>query len=366
MIPWKKINYYGYEKRNVNKVMKSTWLSEGIFVSELEKKICKFTKSKFAVSTSNGTSAIHLVYLALGLKKGDEIIVPGYGYLAAANIAVQMGLKPVFADVDINTFCITVEKIKDKITSKTKLIVVINTYGNMCDLKPIMHLVRNKGITVLEDSAESFGSKYNGKQSGTIADIGTFSFQSTKTITCGEGGMVVTNKDKNFKEKLMAFRNHGVKLTKYYHNLPGHNFRLPNLQAAIACAQLKKFSKITKERKRVYRNYKKLLDSSIGVLSQIFLPNVSPVIWTFAIILDPKIFIKRDKIIEIMKKKGVETRSGFYSPCRLPMYKSFKTSHLKNSNFLSKNIICLPFSTDLKNKQLEYIVKTLLKLKKKH
>ncbi len=364
MIPWKKINYYGLEKKYVNQVMRSTWLSHGKFVSELEKKICKFTNSKFAVSTSNGTSAIHLAYLALGLKKGDEVIVPGFGYLAAANIAVQMGLKPVFADVDINTFCVTADKIKNKITSKTKLIVVIHTYGNVCDLKPIMNLVKNKRIVVLEDSAESFGSKYRGKQSGTIADLGTFSFQSTKTITSGEGGIVLTNKDKNFKDKLRAFRNHGVKSTKYYHHFPGHNFRLPNLQAAIACAQLKKFPKITKERKRVYRYYKNLLNGVTGISPQIFLPNVSPVVWTFAIILDPKIFLERDKIIEKMSKKGIETRNGFYSPCRLPMYKSFKTSHLKNSNFLSKNIICLPFFTDLKNKQIEYIVKTLLKFRK--
>jgi perosamine synthetase len=366
MIPWKKINYYGYEKKYVNQVMQSTWLSHGRFVDELEKKICKFTKSKFVVSTSNGTSAIHLAYLALGLKKGDEVIIPGFGYLAAANIAVQMGLKPVFADVDLKTFCITADKIKKKITSKTKLIVVIHTYGNMCDLKPIMNIAKKRRIVVLEDSAESFGSKYKGKQSGSIADIGTFSFQSTKTVTSGEGGMVITNKNKNFKEKLRAFRNHGVKSTKYYHHLPGHNFRLPNLQAAIAYAQLKKFSKITKERKRVYQYYKKLFNNIEGITSQLFLPNIVPVIWTFAVLLDPKIFIERDKIIKKMSKKGIETRNGFYSPCRLPMYKKFKTSHLKNSNFLSKNVICLPFFTDLKNKQIDFIFKTLLKFKKKN
>ena len=144
MIPWKKINYYGYEKKYVNQVMQSTWLSHGKFVNELENKICQFTKSKFAVSTSNGTSAIHLAYLALGLKKGDEIIVPGFGYLAAANIAVQMGLKPVFADVDLKTFCVTADKIKDKISKKTKLIVVIHTYGNMCDLSSIINLAKKK------------------------------------------------------------------------------------------------------------------------------------------------------------------------------------------------------------------------------
>tara|TARA_A100000164_G_C21921747_1_gene781058 strand:+ start:414 stop:1508 length:1095 start_codon:yes stop_codon:yes gene_type:complete len=364
MIPWKKINYYGYEKKYVNQVMQSTWLSHGKFIDELEKKICKFTKSKFAVSTSNGTSAIHLAYLAMGLTKDDEIIIPGYGYLAAANIAVQMGLKPVFADVDSQTFCVTAEEIKKKITPKTKLIVVIHTYGNMCNLNPIIYVAKKKGIVVLEDSAESFGSKYRGKQSGSIADIGTFSFQSTKTVTSGEGGMVITKKKRNFRERLRAYRNHGVKSIKYYHHLAGHNFRLPNLQAAIACAQLKRFSKIIKERKRVYSHYKKLFDNIEGITPQLFMPNVDPVIWTFAVILDPKIFLERDQIIKKMTQKGIETRNGFYSPGRLPMYKRFKTSHLKNSNSLSKNVICLPFFTDLKNRQIDYIFKTLLKFRK--
>ena len=235
----------------------------------------------------------------------------------------------------------------------------------MCDLSSIINLAKKKKIFVLEDSAESFGSKYKGKQSGTIADIGTFSFQSTKTVTSGEGGMVITNKNIEFKEKLRAFRNHGVKSIKYYHYLPGHNFRLPNLQAAIACAQLKKFSKIIKERKRVYKYYKKLFNNTVGIKPQIFLPNVTPVVWTFAIILDPKIFLDRDKIIKKMSEKGIETRNGFYSPCRLPMYKKYKTSHLKNSNYLSKNVICLPFFTDLKNIQIDFIYKTLIKFKKK-
>jgi len=364
MIPWNKVNYYGHEQKYVNEAIKSTWLSHGKFVDAIEKKICKFTNSKFAISVSNGTTAIHLVYLAMGLKKGDEIIIPGFGYLAAANIALQMGLKPIFADVDLKTFCVTAEKIKLKITSKTKLIVVINTYGNICDLKPIMKIAKSKKITVLEDSAESFGSKYNKKQSGSIADIGTFSFQATKTITSGEGGAIITKKNKFFTDKLRLFRNHGVKTKKYFHYFPGHNFRLTNLQAAIACAQLEKISKIKSERTRVYKCYKKLLNNEKGLQLQFFPSYNDPVVWAFAILLDPKFFLDRDVIIKKLNKKGIETRNGFYSPCRLPLYKDFKTSHLKNSNYLSKNIISLPFFSSLKEKEIKHIVKTFLSLKK--
>ena len=364
MIPWARPNYHGYEKKYVNQVLKSTWLGDGIFIKNFEKIFSKYINSKSAISVSNGTIAIHLVYLAMGLKKGDEVIVPGFGYLAAANVALQMGIKPVFADVDLETFCVTAKNIEKKITNKTKLIVVIHTYGNVCELDPIIKIAKSKKITVLEDSAESLGSKYKGKQSGGVADIGTYSFHATKTITTGEGGMIVTNKNKEFTERLRAFRDHGVKVTRYFHHLPGHNFRLTNIQAAIGYAQMENFSKIDTERRRVYRYYSKLFKNVDGIRPQIFSSQIDPVVWTFAIVLDPEVFIHRDKIIKKMKDQGIETRNGFYSPCRLPIYKKYKTSHLKNSNKLSKNIICLPFFTSLKEKEMDYIVKTLLRFKR--
>ena len=364
MIPWAKPNYHGYEEKFVRQALKSTWISDGSFIRNFEKKFSNYINSNFAISVSNGTTAIHLAYLALGLKRGDEIIIPGFGYLAAANIALQMGIKPVFADVDLKTFCVNEVNIKKKITSKTKLIVVIHTYGNVCDLKPIINIAKKKNIPVLEDSAESFGSKYYGKQTGSIGDIGTFSFQATKTITTGEGGMIVTKMNKYFIDRLKAYRNHGVKVTRYYHHLPGHNFRLTNVQAAIGYAQLKKFSKIIKERKRIYGCYRKLFENVKGLDMQFFSPKIKPVVWTFALVLNPKYFLPRDLIMKKMKKKGIETRNGFYSPSRLPIYKKYKTKHLKNSNILSKNVICLPFFTSLKEKEIKYIAKTLLQFKK--
>ena len=364
MIPWAKPDYYGYEKKYLNQALKSTWLSDGKFVKDLESKICQFVNSRFAISVTSATSALHLAYLALELKRGDEIIIPGYGYLAAANIALQMGLKPVFVDIDLETFCVTSKNIEKKITNKTKLIVVFSTYGNVCDLDPIIKIAKDKKISVLEDAAESFGSLYKNKRSGTLTDIGIYSFQATKTITTGEGGMVVTNGNKNFVDRLKSYRNHGIKDKRYYHYFPGHNFRLTNIQAAIGCAQLKKINEIIFERKRIYNFYRSLFENIAGLKLQIFSPKVKPVMWTFAIVLDSKAFINRDRIINIMKTKGIETRNGFYSPNRLLLYKGCDTSNLEHSNKLSKNIICLPFFTSLKKKEMEYIAKTLINLKR--
>ena len=364
IIPWAKPDYYGYEKKYINQALKSTWLSEGKFVKKLENKVCKFVNSKFAISVTSCTAALHLAYLALELKRGDEVIIPGYGYLAAANIALQMGLKPIFAEVDLETFCITSKNIEKKITLKTKLIVVSNTYGNVCDFDSIIKIGKTNKIPILEDSAESFGSLYKKKQSGTLGEIGTYSFQATKTITTGEGGMIVTRMDKHFIKKLKLYRNHGVKDKRYYHYVPGGNFRLTNIQAAIGCAQLKKIATIISKRKKIYHYYSDLFKNIDGLKLQIFSPKVKPVIWTFAIVLDPEAFVNRDKIIKYMKTKSIETRSGFYSPNRLPLYKGCDTFNLKYSEKLSKNIICLPFFASLKEKEMEYIAKTLLNLKR--
>jgi perosamine synthetase len=366
MIPWARPDFDGYEEKYVKQALKSSWVSDGPFVKKFESNFSTYLNVKNSITVSNGTAAIHLIYLAMGLKKGDEVIVPGFGYMAAANIAIQMGLKPVFADVNLETFCVTAKNIEKKITKKTKLIVIIHTYGNMCDLKPIIELSRRKKIDILEDSAESFGSTYNKKQSGTFGDVATYSFQATKTITTGEGGMIVTKKGVGFSTKIKSYRSHGIIKKRYYHVYPGHNFRLTNIQAAIGCAQLKNFSKIKKERNRIYKYYKNLFQNIDGIKLQIFYKNISPVVWAFAILIDEKKFPQRDKIIKILKKKGIETRNGFYSPCRLPLYKKYETNHLNNANNLSRNIICMPFFSSLKNKQIDYIYNQFIKLRKKN
>ena len=366
MIPWAKPEFHHYEEKYVKQAMKSLWISDGSFVQRFEKNFSSFLKVKNSLTTSNATAAIHLAFLTLGLKKGDEIILPGFGYMAAGNLAIQMGLKPVFADVDKETFCITTDNIKKQITNKTRLVVIINTYGNVCDLSPIVNLLKKRKITLLEDCAESLGSTYKNKNSGTFADIAIYSFQATKTITTGEGGMIITKKNKNFFKKMRSFRSHGVIKKRYLHIYPGHNFRLTNLQAAIGCAQLEKFSKIKKERERVFNCYKNYFQNIDGVHLQKINKNVSPVLWTFALVIDEKKFPNRDKIIKMLKKKGIETRNGFYSPCRMSLYKKYKTLHLKNSNFLSKNVICLPFFTSIKNKQIKYIFNQFIKLRKNY
>ena len=360
-IPWAKPSLNSTDKKFLIKSFDSNWISDGQFVNKLEYSFAKFLKSEKTLTVNNGTSAIHIIYLALNLKKGDEVILPAYGYMAASNLVLQMGLKPVFVDVDHETFCIDVNKIRKKITKKTKLIVVINTYGNLCDFEELKKLRKETGILILEDAAESLGSTLDNKQSGTFGDFGTFSFQATKNITTGEGGIVTTN-NKKIYEKMRLYRNHGVDKERYLHILPGSNFRLTNLQASIGLSQLKRISLIKKRRKEIFFLYKELFKKNSNIKLQKFQKNINPMFWTLAVNLEYKKKLNRDKLINLMLKRNIETRNGFYSPNRLNIYKKFRHNDLKISDKISKNIICLPLYNDLTNKKVRYIARNFLEL----
>jgi perosamine synthetase len=361
-IPWAKPDFYGNEKSFVNKALTSTWISGGSYVKLIENKVAKLTNSKFALSTSNGTTAIHAVYLTLGISPGDEVIVPGFGFLAAANIAIQMGAKPVFAEVDLETWCMNLTSIEKCLSSKTRAIVPVHTYGNVCEMDGIMELAQKNKIPVIEDAAEAFGSKYKGNWAGSIGDIGTFSFQATKTITTGEGGMVITN-GKDLNNRMSLYISHGMLRKKYYwHELAGHNFRLTNLQAALGCAQLEHFDNIVKERMRIHTIYKRCIGNEDGITLQKFLPDVKPVLWAFAAKLDPKAFPQgRDAVIGQMKEKQIETRPGFYPPTL--MKQLYNSGPLPVCEDIGLNIISLPTFPSLSDEQICFICESLLNLK---
>lgn len=362
-IPWAKPNFWGNEIKYVTDALESTWLSGGAFLDKLENNFIQLLQKKHALAVSNGTTAIHLAYLALGLKPGDEVIVPGFGFMAAANIALHMGLKPVFVEVDPDTWCLSAEKLPQYISAKTKAIIPIHTYGNVCDMDVIMKIANAQGITVIEDCAESLFSKYKGKYCGTIGQISTFSFQATKTITTGEGGLVVTDSDE-LNKKMVLYRSHGMDRGKkfYWHELPGHNFRLTNLQAAMGLAQFEKLDSIVMERQRVYTEYKKYLAGVDGLAMQKFETEVKPVVWAVAVKLDMNAFPQgRDKVIDQLHEKGIETRPGFYAASKLKIY---DCSSLPICEEISETVISLPSFPTLQNDQISYICERLVHLKK--
>lgn len=365
MIPWASTILNGNEKKYVMDALESTWISGGYYVDTFEKKFLEYHDSQYGVSVSNGTTALHLALLAAGICVDDEVIVPNFTFVAPVNMIIACGAKPLFVDIDPKTWLIDPNNIENAITDKTKAIIVVNLYGNVCEMESIMKIAKKHKLLVIEDNAESPFSKYENNYSGTIGDIGCFSFQATKTITTGEGGFVIC-KDENLYEKMRIIRDHGMQKDKrYWHIEIGYNFRLTNLQAAIGLAQLEQIDSIVLERKRIYELYQAELSNQDGIELQLFYPEVDAVVWAIVLKIDEKIFgMSRDEIIEKLKLKGIETRPGFYPCTYLPLYGEYGQESLKVSEDLATKVISLPFFVTLKNEQIKYICSTLLQLRK--
>jgi perosamine synthetase len=364
LIPWAKPSLWGNERKYVDEALASTWISGGPYVERFEKEFREYSNVKHALATSNGTTAIHMAYLALGLGAGDEVIVPSFAFMAAANMALNVGATPIFADVDPRTWCLDAASAEKRITRNTKAIVPIHTYGNVCDMDAIKAVASKHKIPVIEDTAEAFSSRHKGVLAGTMTEMGTYSFQATKVITTGEGGMVTTNDDE-LRDKMVLHRSHGMlRKVFYWHELPGQNFRLTNLQAALGVAQLEKLDEIIAGRKRVCRRYIDQLSRMDGVHLQVFLPEVDGLPWAVAMSLDPKAFPQgRDEVLKQMRVKNIETRPGFVAAGF--MSHIFTNTHpTPLSDEISRQSISLPTYPTLTDEMVDYIVASLDGLRK--
>jgi len=359
-IPWAEPQIAGKEIEYVVEALQSTWISGGQFVERLENNLAVDFGMEHAISCSNGTAAIQMTYLALDLHPGDEVIIPGFGYLAAANVAVAMGLIPKFVDVDPNTWCIDTKLVEAQINEKTAALVALHTYGGMCSMSELLAATGHRGVPVIEDAAEAFGTTLDGHAAGSMGLVGTFSFQATKTITCGEGGLAVTN-NPEIAHKMRLHRNHGVGSIKYLHLLPGNNFRLTNVQAAIACAQLERLPDIRIQRERVRDRYMKNLGNSTALTLQRDHVGVRQLPWAVAVRLKPSHYPRgRDQVMEDLQILGVETRPGFQSPSN---HSYFPTPmDLPVSEFLSEEILVLPTYPQLTDNSIDRICENLISL----
>ncbi len=356
-IPWASTSLWGDEERYVVDALRSTWVSGGKYVERFEDAFSAFAGTPNVISVANGTAALHLAYIALGIGPGDEIIVPGFAFMAAANVALLIGAKPVFAEVDPKTWCMTAATAATCLTPRTRAIVPVHTYGNVCEMHDINRLAREAGVAVIEDAAEAIGSRYNGQHAGTVASVGIFSFHATKTITTGEGGAVVTDAP-DLATRLRLFRSHGMAAKRYWHEVAGHNFRLTNLQAAMGCGQLEHIEQIMCERKRVYDTYRRLLADAKGLTMQEMTAGVEPVVWAVALKLDRTAFPQgRDAVMEQMSAKGIETRPGFYPASA--MHHLYGPQVLPVCDEVGGATLVLPSSPAITAAEIEYVCETL-------
>lgn len=360
LIPWAKPWLGTKEKDYIAKAVDSTWISGGEFVNRFESEFAGLIGKKYAVTTSNGTTALHLALLAAGVGPGDEVIVPAFTFVAAANMTIQVGAKPVYVDIDPETWCIDVRDVRRNINKKTKAIIPVHIYGNVCEMDTLIIMAKENKIKIIEDTAEAVFSKYHGRYTGSFGDLNCFSFQATKTITMGEGGVVLTD-DEDAYQQMKILRSHGMKESKrYWHDILGYNYRLTNMQAAIGCAQLENRDKIIREKHRIYHRYFDNLSNIPGIYFQRFTEGAEPVIWTVAIKIVPRYFKgDRDLVMAEMLKNGVETRPGFYPFSVMPTYQAKSIPEIEE---IASNIISLPSYATLENKIIDDICNKLLSI----
>lgn len=354
---WSKPSLGQYEAQLALEAIESTWVSGGSFVETFENQISEILGVKNVISVNNGTSALIIALVAAGIKPGDAVIVPAYGFMAAANVAVILNLKIIFADVYEDSWNININSVSKKDLNRAKAVIGIDTYGNPCDVTEVNTFADKYGWKVIEDCAESLGSKVNNAYTGTQVDFGTYSFHATKLITTGEGGAFVTN-DSESAKLARLYRSHGMdRQIDYLHTLPGNNLRLSNILAAIGVAQLPKFHEFIDSRKKIDLLYRELVPQDNIFMFQ-YLSNNDVVPWSFPVLLNRgKDF--RDLIQKNLKKHGIETRTGFKSPKYIKYFGN--GNEFKNADYLSDNILSLPAYPGLSPDQIELISNEFIK-----
>lgn len=346
------------ELENVVEAVKSSWISsKGKFIPEFEDAFAEYCGVKYGVTCSNGTAALHLALAALGIRKGDEVLVPTLTFVATANVVVYTGAKPVFVDSDHEYWCIDPERIREAVNKRVKAMIPVHLYGHPCDMGAVMKVAEDNGLFVVEDAAEAHGGEYKGWKVGGIGDVGCFSFYGNKILTTGEGGMCVTDNEE-LADKMRILRDHGMNPhKKYWHDIIGFNYRMTNIHAAIGVAQLKKIDTIIEKKRRIAEWYRKELREMEGLTQHPEMPWAKNVYWMYSILVEKDFSMGRDELIRKLRERGVDTRPFFHPIHELPMYRT--GDRFPISEELASKGVNLPSSANLSQEDVSNIAEKL-------
>jgi len=347
----------------VVKVLKSGLLTHGLgagpMVIAFEKAFAKFVKTKHAIAVNNGTAALHAAIVGAGTKPGDEIILPSFTFVATAEVVVIAGAKPVFVDIDRETYNISPKEIEKAITKKTKAIIPVDLYGLPADMQPIKEIADKHGLSIIEDAAQAHGATYKGKPAGAFADAACWSFYLSKNMTTGEGGMITTNNDE-MAEIMWFFRSHGEK-EKYKSLMLGHNYRMPEMQAAIGCAQLKKLPSFLVKRRENAERLTEILRKAENLNLPKEPKGCKHSWYLYTVRLKYAKEKERDQILEELRRKGIGTGVYYVNPVHLmPYYSSFGKRKLPETEKASRQVFSLPVHPGVTLEQIDFIGETVL------
>jgi perosamine synthetase len=349
------------ELRNVVEAVKSGWISsKGRFIEEFERGFANYIGMKYGVAVSNGTTALHLALVTLGIGPGDEVIVPDLTFAATINAVLYTGAKPVIVDIHPEYWCMNPDRVEKAITPKTKAIMPVHLYGHPCDMDPIMEIASKHSLYVIEDAAEAHGAEYKGRRVGSFGHISCFSFYGNKIITTGEGGMALTN-DGELAEKMRMLRDHGMNPEKrYWHEVIGFNYRMTNIQAAIGLAQLSKIERFIERKRKIAKIYAEELSSIKGITLHPEMPWAKCVFWLYSILVNERFAgIARDELSERLEENGIETRKFFYPLHEMPIYSKYAIYSYPVASKISREGLNLPSSVKLSEDSVRYITQKI-------
>ncbi|MBI1936251.1 DegT/DnrJ/EryC1/StrS family aminotransferase [Candidatus Woesearchaeota archaeon] len=362
MIPVCEPTLRGNELKYVIECVKSGWISSsGRFIKEFEEKFSSYCKVPYGISCSNGTAALHLAIESMGIGHGDEVIIPTFTMIASCNAVIYSGAKPVLVDSEFGTWNIDIGKIEEKITKKTKAIMVVHTYGHPVDMDKLKKISSKYDLPIIEDAAEAHGAEYKGKKTGSLGDIACFSFYGNKILVSGEGGMVVTS-NKKWAENARKLRNHYFGEPRFLHQKIGYNYRMTNIQAAIGLAQLERVEELVSARRKNAQIYNRMLRNTKGITAPPEAEWAKNVYWMYGILVQREFGLGKKELVAHLEKSGVETRNFFIGMHKQPAYKG-ADKRFPNiggkypcSDELEEKGFYLPSSSHLTKEQIRFIV----------
>ena len=363
------------DKLIVNKTLGQSMLTLGPQLEKFERSFCKYTKSKYAIAVSNGTAALHLSLKALGIKEHDEVIIPDLTFVADASAILASNAKPVIVDINKNNFFLSISNLKKNITKRTKAIIPVHIYGQVCNITEVLDVARNNNLKIIEDCAHAIGTFYNSKHVGTLGDTGCFSFYPTKNITTAEGGMVTTN-SKKIAEKIRQLRSHGMSrsLKSRYSSgypwifditEPGYNYRLDEIRAALGISQLKRIKKINQLRKNAAFYYNSKLQNIPGIILPDMVNDKTHSYHLYTIRVTKLFKLSRNQLFKKLKQAGIRTTVYWMPIHKYTAFRKFANlSDVKNTSKIYNEILALPLFPSITKKHQDSVIKIIKSFQK--
>ena len=362
------------DKKSVMDTLNQRWLTNGPKLQKFEKNFSNYIKSKFAIGVGSATHALHLAVKSLGIKPGDEVVVPTFTFAATLNSVLYTGAKPILVDVDPSTFLISPIEIEQKISKKTKAIIPVHYGGQSCDMSQILKIAKTNNLKIIEDCAHSLGSIFGKKYCGTFGEVGCFSFYPTKVITTGEGGMVSTNDSKIFK-KISLLKSHSMSVSavdreskaKWKYDIVdlGFNYRLDEIRSSLGLSQLARIKKINEMRIKIAQKYDKLLSDIPGIIIPKIAKNRNHIYHLYTIKITDEFPLTRDELFSYLHKNNVGTSVQYYPLHLMSFYKKtlkLKISDFPNANMLKNQVLSLPIYPQMTLPQIRFVTSKISNL----